>query len=127
MRLLLRQGGWQRMDKGVKVKEINLERGNPTVEAAIRNLVNELATAKRVGYKALVLVHGYGSSGTGGAIKAAVRQKLCERSLSGVVRDYAGGEEWFSRKRDFTESCTQLRDYSSYVDGNRGITVILLK
>ncbi|MCL1983611.1 MAG: Smr/MutS family protein [Clostridiales bacterium] len=115
------------MEKGVKVKEINLERGNPTVEVALRNLVNELSTAKRVGYRALVLVHGYGSSGTGGAIKAAVKAKLGERSLSGIIRSYAGGEEWFSRKREFTESCSQLKDYSPYIDGNRGVTVVLLK
>ena len=30
----------------VKVKEINLERGNPTVETAMKRLVNELSTAK---------------------------------------------------------------------------------
>lgn len=127
MRLLLRQQERQCMEKGVKVKEINLERGNPTVEVALRNLVNELSTAKRVGYRALVLVHGYGSSGTGGAIKAAVKAKLGERSLSGIIRSYAGGEEWFSRKREFTESCSQLKDYSPYIDGNRGVTVVLLK
>jgi hypothetical protein len=111
----------------VKVKEINLERGGPTVETAIRNMINELSTAKRTGYKAVILIHGYGSSGTGGAIKVAVKQKLKERSLSGVVRDFAGGEEWQGRKRTFTETCTQLRDYSTYVDGNSGLTVVLLK
>ena len=111
----------------VKVKEVNLERGNPTAEAAIRNMVNELSTAKRAGYKAVVLIHGYGSSGTGGAIKAAVKQKLKERSLSGVVRDFTGGEDWLNRKREFTETCEQLRDFSSYVDGNKGITVVLLR
>ncbi|MCL1808962.1 MAG: Smr/MutS family protein [Clostridiales bacterium] len=115
------------MEKGVKVKEINLERGSPTVEVALRNFVNELSTAKRIGFKALVLVHGYGSSGTGGAIKAAVREKLKERSLSGIIKSYVGGEEWYTRKREFTESCSQLKDYSPYIDGNRGVTVILLK
>ena len=111
----------------VKVKEVNLERGSPIVETAIRNMINELSTAKRAGYKAVVLVHGYGSSGTGGAIRTAVKQKLKERSLSGIVRDFTGGEEWHNRKREFMEICTQLRDFSTYVDGNRGITVVLLK
>ncbi|MEG2199305.1 MAG: Smr/MutS family protein, partial [Anaerovorax sp.] len=70
----------------IKVKEINLERGGPTVEAALRNLINQLSTCKAQGYKAVILIHGYGSSGTGGAIKPAVTAKLKERSLSGVVR-----------------------------------------
>jgi len=111
----------------VKVKEVNLERGNPTVEIAIRNMINELSTAIRTGYKAVVLVHGYGSSGVGGAIKIAVKQKLKESSLSGIVRAFAGGEDWQNRKREFIEVCAQLKDFSRYVDGNRGITVILLK
>jgi len=111
----------------VKVKEVNLERGGPTVETAMRNLINELSTAKRAGYKAVVLVHGYGSSGTGGAIKIAVKQKLKERSLSGVIRDFTGGEEWLNRKREFIEICSQLKDFNTYIDGNKGITVILLK
>ena len=90
-------------------------------------MINELSTAKRAGYKAVVLVHGYGSTGEGGAIKTAARQKLKERALIGIVRDFAGGEDWQGCRRNFTEICGQLKDYSQYVDGNRGVTVILLK
>ena len=111
----------------VKVREINLERGKPTAETAIRNMVNELSTAKRTGYKAVLLIHGYGSSGVGGAIKVAVKEKLKDRSLSGMVRAYAGGEEWSAHKQEFVQICAQLRDYSSYIGGNKGITVVLLK
>jgi len=111
----------------IKVKEVNLEKGSPIVEVAIRNMVNELSTAKRAGYKAVILVHGYGSSGTGGAIKIAVKQKLKERSLSGIIRDYVGGEDWHNRKTEFVEICTQLKDFNRYVDGNMGLTIILLK
>ena len=111
----------------VKVKQINLERGGPTVETAVRNMINELATAKRTGYRAVILIHGYGSSGAGGAIKIAVKQKLKERSLSGVVRDFAGGEDWANRKREFIDICTQLRDFGPDVEGNKGVTVVLLK
>ena len=111
----------------VKVKEINIERGNPTVETALRNMVNELSTAKGAGFKAAIVIHGYGSTGTGGAIKEAVKKKLTERSLSGIVRDFAGGEDWFSRKREFAGICTQLKDFNTYISGNSGITVVLLK
>lgn len=111
----------------VKVKEINLERGNPTVDTALRNLVNQLSTAKGAGYKAVIIIHGYGSSGVGGAIKPAVQMRLKERSLSGIVRDSVKGEDWLNRKKEFIEICPQLRDFSSYVDGNRGLTVVLIK
>ncbi|QHI73251.1 Smr/MutS family protein [Aminipila terrae] len=111
----------------VKVKEINLERGKPAVDEAMRKFVNELTTAKRMGFRALVVVHGYGSSGVGGTIKIALQSKLKEGSLRGVIRDYAGGEEWINCKRRFIEVCPQLKDFSTYVEGNRGLTVILLK
>jgi hypothetical protein len=111
----------------VKVKEVNLERGNPTVDVAMRKLVNELSTAKGAGYKAVVLVHGYGSTGTGGAIKIATKVKLKDSSLIGIVKEYVGGEFWINEKKVFLETCSQLKDFERYVEGNKGVTVVLFK
>ncbi|MFA5636598.1 MAG: Smr/MutS family protein, partial [Anaerovoracaceae bacterium] len=68
----------------IKVKEVNLERGYPTADMAVRNMVDHLGTCKRQGIRSVVLVHGYGSSGTGGKIKTAVRRKLKEPSMAGL-------------------------------------------
>ncbi|MDO4553248.1 MAG: hypothetical protein Q4C22_06895 [Bacillota bacterium] len=111
----------------VKVKEVNLERGRPTVEAAVREMVNQLGTCKGQGYKGVILIHGYGSSGVGGGIRPAVRAKLKERSLAGLVRSFCGGEEWTERRGQMIELCGQLRDFESRVKGNPGVTVVLLK
>ena len=111
----------------VKVKEVNLERGNPTVDVAMRKLLNELSTAKGAGYKAVVLVHGYGSTGVGGAIKVATKSKLKEGSLIGIVKAFTGGESWLNDKKPFMEACSQLKDFDRDIDGNKGVTVILLK
>lgn len=111
----------------VKVKEVNLERGNPTVDVAMRKLVDELTTAKRLGYRAVVVVHGYGSSGVGGAIKISIKGKLREGSLRGIVRSFVGGEDWINNKREFIEICPQLKNYNTYIEGNRGLSVVLLK
>ena len=110
-----------------KVKEVNLEYGSPAADAAVRNMVNQLGTCKRQGYKAVILVHGYGSSGTGGSIKAAVRSKLREPSLSGMVRSYCGGEHWFEKKKELLNICSPLSDYQRKIDGNQGVTVVILK
>ena len=110
-----------------KVKEINLEYGSPTVDAAIRNMISQLGTCKGQGYKAAILVHGYGSSGTGGAIKTAVRSKLREPSLSGIVRSCCGGENWYERKKELISLCQSLTDYQRKIDGNQGVTVVVLK
>ena len=111
----------------VKVKEINLEFGSPTVDTAVRNMVSQLGTCKGQGYKAVILVHGYGSSGTGGGIKIAVRSKLRESSLSGIVRSYCGGEHWYENKKELLGLCQSLSDYQRKIDGNQGVTVVILK
>ncbi|HWQ78862.1 MAG TPA: hypothetical protein VN381_08585 [Anaerovoracaceae bacterium] len=110
-----------------KVREINLEYGSPTVDAAVRNMVNQLGTCKGQGYKAVILIHGYGSSGVGGGIKAAVRNKLREPSLSGIVRQSCGGEHWYHKKRELLGICQSLGDYQRKIDGNQGVTVVILK
>ncbi|MDD2190232.1 MAG: hypothetical protein PHV71_05550 [Eubacteriales bacterium] len=110
-----------------KVKEVNLEYGSPVVDIAVKNMINQLGTCKKQGYKAVILVHGYGSSGTGGVIKAAVRSKLREPSLSGMVKSYCGGEHWFEKKKELLSICGSLSDYQRRIDGNQGVTVVILK
>lgn len=110
-----------------KVREINLEYGSPTVDAAIRNMVSQLGTCKGQGCKAVILVHGYGSSGTGGGIKTAVRSKLREPSLSGIVRACCGGEHWYEKKKELLALCQPLSEYQRKIDGNQGVTVVILK
>lgn len=111
----------------IKVREVNLERGFPTVDIALRDMVDQLGTVKRQGMKAVILVHGYGSSGQGGKIKIAVKGKLKESSLSGLVRESCGGEDWIDKKKQFIDYCPQLRDFESRIKGNLGVTVVLIK
>ena len=110
-----------------KVKEINLEYGSPTVDTAVRNMINQLTTCKGQGCKAAILVHGYGSSGAGGGIKTAVRNKLREPSMSGVIRTFCGGEHWFEKKKVLLDICRPLSDYQRKIDGNPGVTVVIFK
>ncbi|MEE3362727.1 MAG: Smr/MutS family protein [Anaerovoracaceae bacterium] len=111
----------------VKVREVNIERGLPTVDTALKNLVNGLATAKMQGAKAAVVIHGYGSSGTGGKIRPAARAKLKSPELRGIVRDSVPGEKWYERKNEFLDICPALKEFARDIDGNMGITVVLLK
>jgi hypothetical protein len=110
-----------------KVREVNLEYGSPTVDTAVRNMVSQLGTCKGQGCKAVILVHGYGSSGVGGGIKAAVRSKLRDPSMSGIVRSYCGGEQWYQKKRELLGFCRSLSDHQRKIDGNQGVTVVILK
>lgn len=110
-----------------KVRYINLERGFPTVDLAVRDMIGQLGTYKRQGYRALVLIHGWGSSGTGGGIKKGVQNKLKEQSLSGLVYGFCSGEDWADNKTEYVNYCSQLAQFDRDISGNQGVSVVLLK
>ena len=110
-----------------KVAEVNLEAGLPTVEAALRKLKDALVTYKRTGCRAVVVVHGYGSSGVGGKIKPAVTACLGDSSMSGLVKAQAGGEQWHYRKRELLAACKELEAWERRISNNEGVTVVILK
>ena len=110
-----------------KVAEVNLEYGMPTVDAALIKMRNSLTTYKMQGYKAVILIHGYGASGVGGSIKTAVIRGLGENSMRGLVRDYVCGDQWFNRKREMLDMCKDLGNFERKIASNNGVTVVLLR
>ena len=110
-----------------KVIELNLEHGSPIVSLALQKLKNALPTYKGQGFKAVIVIHGYGSTGTGGGIKTAVRSCLGEGGMSGIVRMSIGGEDWVNNKRAALAICKSLESYERRISGNSGITVVILK
>ena len=51
---------------GTKLGTANLEAGYPTVAEALKHLNFEIRHAKAAGCPVLKIIHGYGSTGTGG-------------------------------------------------------------
>ena len=51
------------------MKVVNLENGSPTASQAMDRLTNELYRLRASGIPYVKIIHGYGSSGKGGAIK----------------------------------------------------------
>lgn len=113
--------------KTEKVKEINLEYGNPDTQTAIYNLKNELMTFLRQKTKAVIVIHGYGSSGTGGVIKTAVKKLVSDNSMRGIIRDHSGGENWSSNRKRLISICPDLTKYESNIQNNPGVTVVILR
>ena len=65
------------------LREVNLEAGKPLVDQAIKRLTFELSHSRALGCTVLKIIHGYGSSGTGGRIRTESRKylsRLRERS-----------------------------------------------
>lgn len=112
---------------GSRVAEVNLEFGMPRVEDAVRNMNNALISQKRMGTKAVILIHGYGSTGVGGNIKPAVMRALSQPSMRGIVRAYVSGENWYSKKKEMLALCRELKDYEGRINGNDGVTVVVFR
>ena len=112
-----------------KLREINLEEGLPTVDAAVRRLTFELGQSRRMGVAVLKLIHGYGSSGAGGRIRVEVRSYLDRLARRREIRGYITGEA-FSIFDEATRAaflvCGELRQDRDLERHNNGVTFILL-
>ena len=108
---------------------LNIKQDMPTVDEARRRLILELDRAKKQGYKAIKLIHGYGSTGKGGALKDALRKSLSLRRKEGVIRSFVAGERWDSVEdgaRVILDACPELGRDSDLGQGNEGVTIVLL-
>jgi Smr domain len=108
----------------------NLKQDGPTVDEAVDRLTHYLRRASEVGIKAIILIHGYGSSGEGGRIKATVHRALENNYFSDRVDEYHFGEHvpfgsdayhQLLRRRPSLKS--HLKHFKT---GNAGMTVLLL-
>ena len=111
------------------IREINLELGRPTADEALRRLKGELWAAKTMRAPVLKIIHGYGSSGTGGRIRVEARSYLARLKARGEIRDFIPGED-FSIFNAATlaafQRCGGLRRDRDLERHNNGITIILL-
>ncbi len=112
------------------VRTFNVEAGLPTLEEARRLVAAEIKQAKREGAKVLKVIHGYGSSGKGGALCGGLRRSFALRKKEGVIRNYIAGED-FSIFNDsvlsLLEAVPGLRGDSDLNATNEGVTILWLK
>ena len=107
----------------------NLEIGRPPVREALTRLDRELASARRNGLEMLKVIHGYGSTGTGGDIRLAVQLRLAEMARNHLIRHCIFGENW-SRSDEQTwrliQARPELKEDRDLGRKNLGITVVVL-
>jgi hypothetical protein len=115
--------------RDMSLKRINLETGMPTVEEARQRLQVELRNCKNSGVRVIKLIHGYGSSGVGGALKKGVLRSLALRQKEGVIQCFVAGDQWDvfnDRCRSILEACPELKRDADLNRGNPGISIILM-
>lgn len=105
---------------------IDLEKGMPLVHEALERLEREMQSAHADGVKLLVLIHGYGSSGEGGAIKEAVRQTLQSCLQSNKLSELLPGEECGKRTGRVKNLVRRFPSAKEYLQrANPGITLVI--
>lgn len=111
------------------LREVSLELGMPYVADALRRLTFEVHHSQDLGCTVLKIIHGYGSSGKGGKIRLAARERLEFLQRKGAIRGFIPGEK-FSIFEEATRKaflvCPELRKDRDLERSNNGVTFILL-
>ncbi len=78
----------------------------------------------------LKVIHGYGSSGTGGKLCVGLRKSFGLRKKEGVIKDFVAGDD-FSIFNETTltllEAMPELRGDPDLGAINEGVTIVWLK
>jgi len=107
----------------------NMELGYPTIEEAIDKFETYLDAAYDAGFKSMVVIHGYGSSGAGGGIKQTIRRHLEGNYYIPKVSNYYFGEDLKAGNEAFEEllkARSSIKKHQSHFLGNAGTSVLLL-
>lgn len=108
---------------------INIEEGMPKVDGAMKKLRFEINTMRRIGIHQVKVIHGYGSSGQGGALKSATHDCLRTMKEEGRIKAYCPGEQFgpFEKTgRSLVELCPAFRNDPDWARANDGVTIVVL-
>lgn len=109
------------------IYSVNIKEDLPTVEVALERVKSSLVQGSS--FKAVKIVHGYGSSGRGGVIKDELHLLLSRMLMRSEITGWIPGEEFSG---DFSDTLYLLKNFpflekdSDHRKRNKGITVIVL-
>lgn len=115
--------------KPALIKVVNLEEGLPTVERARLRMEHELEAARQERFTAVKLIHGYGSTGAGGALRLELQKDLRRAARSGSIKAFVAGENWRISDEiswDLLKKFPEWKQDSDLGKNNRGISLVLL-
>jgi hypothetical protein len=115
--------------KLTSMKTINLEEGMPRIEEARLRLQHELHMAKKQGHTAVKVIHGYGSSGVGGALRIELQKELARLADARVIHSFIAGENWrISHEHTWAllQRLPQWKQDSDLGKNNKGISIVVL-
>ena len=111
----------------MKYTEINIKQDMPIVADAMRYLQTSIERLKREKYNVVLIIHGYGSTGKGGAIHDKARQWLKAQERNGKIKKVIFGENFTLFNFEalaLKNECHELEPLLKIC--NHGVTVIEL-
>lgn len=108
--------------------EINIKANFPTVAQSRQILYSFLKNNNRA--SVVKVIHGYGSTGQGGAIKRGIRKTFANMIKSGKIKDYIDGENFHIFNDKTVKLINRYPDIKNDKDLlylNEGITILILK
>jgi len=109
--------------------ELNLETGRPSSEEALRRLRAGIATCRNAGVKYVRVIHGYGSTGSGGAIRLAARAHLADLRRQGRLRGYVPGERFGATDAEsiaLVAAHPLLKQFEDWNCANPGVSLLVI-
>ena len=110
-----------------KLIVLNLKTGMPTVEQAKRRLLESLYAPRGASGPVVKIIHGYGSSGKGGALRTAIREQMAAWQREGKVLKVVPGENWSifdTDSQDLRQRYAFLGKDEDLDRGNAGMTIV---
>ena len=111
----------------MKYTEINIKQDMPIVADAMRYLQTSIERLKREKYEVVLIIHGYGSTGKGGAIHDKARQWLKAQERNRKIKSVIFGEDFTIFNFEalaLKNKCRELEPLLKIC--NHGVTVIEL-
>jgi len=111
------------------LNEVNIKLDMPTATDAVKRVTYNIRNGKALGFTAIKIIHGYGSTGKGGKIRTETRRYLQQQKETRQIKDFIIGED-FSIFNEATRRafliCDELRRDSDLDRSNNGITIVIL-
>jgi len=111
------------------LREANIKEDLPAAGDAVKRVTFHIRSGKELGAGAVKIIHGYGSTGSGGKIRRAVRQYLEDQKKNGRIRDFIPGEAFsifHEGTRQAFRACPDLRKDADLERHNNGMTIVVL-
>ena len=108
----------------------NIEKYMPTVYQAEILVVNNINMYMSKGEKAFKIIHGYGSTGKGGALRTGIRKYLEYLKREKLIADYIPGENWTAfdeTTRKVLDMDNNFRKDKDLGQMNAGVTIIVIR